>query len=187
MHRAIPAAALTAAGVAALVSFHSTSRGTQSFHVAAGAARSSGASASPSTSVVDHALYPPASSGSAAGAGPAPDSGAAGSSSGATATTAPSSGSGSRSVDGTLVPTRFGDVQVEAVMQGSKLVDISVLAYPNDRSRSIRINQYALPVLRSEALQAQSAQIDTVSGASTTSAAYRASLQAALDAARAKG
>ena len=51
---------------------------------------------------------------------------------------------------------------------------------PYDRARSAEISQYVAPVLRSEALAAQGAQIDTVSGATYTSDAYAQSLQAAL-------
>jgi uncharacterized protein with FMN-binding domain len=46
--------------------------------------------------------------------------------------------------------------------------------------RSQFIDQQAVPLLKQETLQAQSANIDTVSGATMTSEAYIQSLQAAL-------
>jgi uncharacterized protein with FMN-binding domain len=84
-------------------------------------------------------------------------------------------------VDGDVIPTRFGDVQVEVVESGGKITDVKALQLPFDRRRSNEISQYSEPILRSEVLQAQSAQIDSVSGATYTSDAYVASLQSALD------
>ncbi len=102
---------------------------------------------------------------------------------GATATPAPAktgSTSGSKTVDGPVVSTQFGDVQVEVVVAGGKLTDVVALELPTGR-RSGQISNYAAPQLRQEALQAQSAKIDLVSGATYTSDAYTQSLQAALD------
>ena len=81
---------------------------------------------------------------------------------------------------GTVADAFYGYVQVEASIRGGKLVDVQFLQYPNDRRTSQEINSQATPVLRSEALQAQSANVDTVSGASDTSAAFIESLSAAL-------
>ncbi len=89
--------------------------------------------------------------------------------------------------DGAVVQTRYGPVQVQAQVAGGVLVDVAVEAYPNDDSKSVRINQRALPVLRSEALTVHSAAVHTVSGATYTSEGYARSLQSALDAARAAG
>jgi uncharacterized protein with FMN-binding domain len=102
---------------------------------------------------------------------------------GATATPAPAktgSTSGSKTVDGPVVSTQFGDVQVEVVVAGGKLTDVVALELPTGR-RSGQISNYAGPILHQEALQAQSAKIDLVSGATYTSDAYTQSLQAALD------
>lgn len=86
-------------------------------------------------------------------------------------------GSGDQqAVDGTAVSTRWGTVQVRAVFSGGKLTDIQMLQTPNDRHAT-----RAIPTLRTEALQTQSADIDTVSGATATSEAYAQSLQAAID------
>ena len=94
--------------------------------------------------------------------------------------TQPPSG-GDQRVDGDVVSTQFGDIQVRLVESAGKIVDIQALQLPNDRRRSREISQFSEPILHDEALQAQSAQIDTVSGATYTSRAYRASLQSALD------
>ena len=87
-----------------------------------------------------------------------------------------SGGTGAQTVDGTAVSTRWGTVQVRAVFSGGKLTDIQMLQTPNDRHAT-----RAIPTLRTEALQAQSADIDSVSGATATSEAYAQSLQAAID------
>ena len=88
---------------------------------------------------------------------------------------------GSQQFDGSVVATRFGDVQVRLVESGGKITDIQALQLPFDRRRSLEISQFVEPILHDEALQAQSARIDTVSGATYTSEAYSMSLQAALD------
>jgi uncharacterized protein with FMN-binding domain len=78
----------------------------------------------------------------------------------------------------------YGQVQVQAVIQGGQIKDIQVLNFPQDRRTSQRINSVALPYLRSEVIQAQSANIDLISGATLTSQAYIESLQSALNSAR---
>jgi uncharacterized protein with FMN-binding domain len=87
----------------------------------------------------------------------------------------------SRTIDGPVVPTRYGDVQVRIVVRGGQLQDVQGIQLPFDRPRSARISDEAGPLLRSEALQAQSARIDVVSGATYTSEGYASSLQGALD------
>ena len=54
------------------------------------------------------------------------------------------------------------------------------LEYPNHRDRSVEINNYAMPQLTSEAISAQSAQVDVISGATDTSEAFMQSLGDAL-------
>ena len=94
-----------------------------------------------------------------------------------TSSVSTSGGTGNQqAVDGTAVSTRWGTVQVRAVFSGGQLTDIQMLQTPNDRHAT-----RAIPTLRAEALQAQSANIDTVSGATATSEAYAQSLQAAID------
>ncbi len=83
-------------------------------------------------------------------------------------------------VDGPVVTTRFGPVQVEIIVANGQLHDVIALQLPSG-GHSGRISDVSEPILREEALTAQSAQIDTVSGATYTSDAYARSLQAALD------
>jgi len=66
------------------------------------------------------------------------------------------------------------------IIQGGNLTDVQFLSYPSDRNQSIRINSYALPILKSEAIKVQSAQVDIVSGATNTSRAFINSLSPAL-------
>ncbi|RPF32090.1 FMN-binding protein [Streptomyces sp. TLI_185] len=89
-----------------------------------------------------------------------------------------------KSVTGDTIQTRWGPVQVKITVKSGKLTDVTAVQYPTDNPKDQEINSYALPRLRSEALQAQSASIDTVSGATYTSDGYRQSLQSALDSAR---
>ena len=86
-------------------------------------------------------------------------------------------------VNGSVADTRWGPVQVQVKIQNHKITDVRVLRRPSGSDRDDEINGYALPQLRDEVLQAQSAHIDTVSGATVTSGGYLESLQAALDAA----
>jgi uncharacterized protein with FMN-binding domain len=97
------------------------------------------------------------------------------------ATSKPTSGSSSaKTVDGPVVSIQYGDIQVEVVVTSGKLTDVVALALPTGR-RSGQISSYAEPILHREALSAQSARIDLVSGATYTSDAYAQSLQAALN------
>src|SRR6266404_8372167 len=74
----------------------------------------------------------------------------------------------------------YGTIQVKAIVQNGKLADVQFLQYPNDRDESIQINQQAMPVLQQEAIQAQNAQVDIVSGATDSSRAFTESLASAL-------
>jgi uncharacterized protein with FMN-binding domain len=73
-----------------------------------------------------------------------------------------------------------GDVQVRIVISNGHLTDVTALRLPSDRATSAYISQVAGPMLRSEALQAQSARIDIISGATYTSVSYAQSLESAL-------
>jgi uncharacterized protein with FMN-binding domain len=91
-------------------------------------------------------------------------------------------------VDGAVFRNKWGPVQVEATFApDGTLADVTTLQTPDDRGRSVRINDYAVPRLNREALTVQSAAVDTVSGATYTSDGYRQSLQSAIDAARDAG
>jgi uncharacterized protein with FMN-binding domain len=85
--------------------------------------------------------------------------------------------------DGELVQTRFGTVQVQITVKAGQITDVTALKLTDAEGRSVQISNYAAPILRSEVLQAQSANVQTVGGATVTSDAYLTSLQAALDAA----
>ena len=86
-----------------------------------------------------------------------------------------------KTVTGTAVSTRYGVVQVKVTFQGTTITAVDTVQSPNSNGRDIEINQQALPVLQQEALASQSAKIDSVSGASYTSAGYIQSLQSAID------
>ncbi|MEV0978339.1 FMN-binding protein [Streptomyces sp. NPDC049915] len=96
---------------------------------------------------------------------------------GATGTT------GTKTATGESVDTRWGPVQVRVTVTGGRLTDVTAVVYPSENPRDQEINAYAIPQLRREALDAQSAQIDSVSGATYTSDGYKQSLQSALDSA----
>jgi hypothetical protein len=84
-----------------------------------------------------------------------------------------------RNVAGPAVQTSEGTVQVQVTFQGTKITDVKALRAPNSNP-----TRMALPILRQSALKAQSADIDTVSGATATSEGYKQSLQAAIDGAQ---
>lgn len=114
------------------------------------------------------------------GSGAAGTSGSAGTS-GKAGTSSGSSASGTFA--GQTVQTRFGDVQVQITVKSGKITEVTALHLTDAEMRSQMISATAAPILRSEVLQAQSANVQTVSGATVTSDAYLTSLQAALDAA----
>ena len=78
-------------------------------------------------------------------------------------------------------PNQFGDTQVRVTISGGRITNVQALQLPYDRQRSAEISQYAAPQLHDEVLQAQSAQIDSLSGATYTSDTYAQSVQSALD------
>jgi uncharacterized protein with FMN-binding domain len=101
----------------------------------------------------------------------------------ATAAPAPQQSGSTKTIDGSTVDTEFGPYQVRVTFNGTTITGITIVTTPGDR-RSQRIASRAEPTLKEEALRAQSADIDTVSGATITSEAYAQSLQAAIDANR---
>ncbi len=74
---------------------------------------------------------------------------------------------------------RWGPVQARVTVRGHRLLAVGISA-PTEKPRSARINGRAVPLLRSEALRAQSSRITTVSGATLTSRAFISSLGTAL-------
>jgi uncharacterized protein with FMN-binding domain len=125
------------------------------------------------------------SSGSAgtgsAGTGGAGSTGTTGSSSATGSTGAAAKAAGT--YPGAVVETRFGAVQVQITVQSGKITDVTALQLTDAERKSIQISNRAAPLLRTEVLAAQSADVQTISGATVTSDAYLSSLQAALDAA----
>ena len=113
----------------------------------------------------------------------APVGGSTGSTSSGTDDASASSGgtaSGS-TVTGDAADTRWGPVQVELTVSDGTITDVEVVEYPDSNGKDQQINARALPVLIKETLDAQSADIDMVSGATVTSEGYVESLQSALD------
>lgn len=100
------------------------------------------------------------------------------------ASPAPSAAAGAGGTfTGDAVDTRYGPVQVQITVSGGRITAAQTLQVPQESSRDVRINSAAVPILNDETVQAQSAQIDTVSGATYTSEGYTRSLQSAIDAA----
>ncbi|MDU0328242.1 FMN-binding protein [Microbacterium sp. KSW2-21] len=135
-------------------------------------APSSGVATAPKTTATTPSPSASASSGSTS----------SGSTSGAQTS---SSGLADGTFTGQAANTRFGPVQVQITVSGGAITDVQVPQYPSESGRDQQINSRALPVLVKETVQAQSAQVDMVSGATYTSTGYRTSLQSALDQARA--
>jgi uncharacterized protein with FMN-binding domain len=82
---------------------------------------------------------------------------------------------------GSTVQTQFGPVQVEIAVQNGKITSSNAIKYPSGNQRDVLIANYAVPQLNAEAVQAQSAKISMVSGATYTSDGYLQSLQSAID------
>ncbi len=121
-------------------------------------------------------------------------SSSSGGSSGSTSTSGTTSGSaaqapptagapaatGTETLTGAVYSSRYGNTQVQVTITNGQITSVTALQLPTG-GRSGAISAYVEPVLSSEALQAQSANIDIVSGATYTSEAYAQSLQSALD------
>ncbi len=153
----------TALALVLLLSFKTPDAATSLGVATDGAAAVSGSTASPAPTT--------GTSGATSDTGSAPT---------ATASPAPTAATAATTVTGSTVPTRFGDVAVQITVQDGRMIDIQAVALPT-RGRSGEISDWVAPILASEALQAQSANIDIVSGATYTSVAYAESLQSALD------
>jgi uncharacterized protein with FMN-binding domain len=109
---------------------------------------------------------------------PAPGSGTTGT---GTDTTSGTGTAQTATVTGTATDTRWGPVQVQITVANGEITDVTVVEYPTGNGKDRQINARALPVLVQETLDAQSADIDMVSGATVTSEGYIGSLQSALD------
>ena len=165
MPKVITALIATAAGLAALLSFrsHSGNIGLGSTGSALTGAAGPQASAPSTTNPGNATSAPPQSKN----------------------TTGPAAAPASKAKDGTYTgnseDTQYGPVQVRATVTGGKLTEVTVLQVPDNGRYEDQIVTVALPILRSEALSKQSANIDIVSGATFTSQGYSQSLQSALD------
>jgi uncharacterized protein with FMN-binding domain len=95
-----------------------------------------------------------------------------------TTTTSPPS---TRSGTGQDIPYQYGDLQLKVVEKGSKITEIDIVSDNATDPRSAQINAQAIPMLEQQAFSVQSANIDGVSGATFTSAAFAQALQSALD------
>lgn len=109
-----------------------------------------------------------------------------------TTTTAPSSSSGSTpppvaqgkfkdgSYIGSVADAYYGSVEVKATVKGGALSNVSFLQFPNGHQTSVYINEQAMPMLTQEAISAQNANVNIISGATDTSLAFQQSLATAL-------
>jgi uncharacterized protein with FMN-binding domain len=88
---------------------------------------------------------------------------------------------GTRTAVGADYQYPYGDLAVQVTVSGKRITNVSVAKHDTTDPQSAMIDQYAIPILAKQALQAQSARINGISGASYTSAAYAQSLQSALD------
>lgn len=84
-------------------------------------------------------------------------------------------------VTGKATGTRYGPVQVRVTVQAGRITSVAAIEYPTQNPRDQQINAYAIPALNQEAVAANSAGIDMISGATFTSQGYITSLQSALD------
>jgi uncharacterized protein with FMN-binding domain len=88
---------------------------------------------------------------------------------------------GETAVDGKVANTAYGPVQIQLIKRNTKIIKVAVLVQPANTLHDIQIGANAFPKLISETLAAQSGKVDSVSGATYTSAGYIQSLQSALD------
>ena len=88
---------------------------------------------------------------------------------------------GETAVDGKVASTAYGPVQIQLIKRSGKIVKVAVLVQPTNTLHDVQIGEFAFPKLIRETLTAQNGKIDSVSGATYTSAGYIQSLQSALD------
>ncbi|PVW02361.1 FMN-binding protein [Microbacterium sp. Gd 4-13] len=173
MKKIVIALLATISGVVLLFSYRTSTEAIPPTSLAAGTGTEPSTSAGPRSS----GTTPPASSAPGAGqstAQPAPSA----------PPPVASTGLADGSYQGPSTSTRWGPVQVQITVGGGKVTDVQAIDYPTESGRDQQINSYAIPRLAKEALAAQSAKIDMVSGATVTSRGYITSLQGALDQAK---
>jgi uncharacterized protein with FMN-binding domain len=171
MRRAILTLGSTAAGLAALLSFKTHSSVADVAEPGASPAAAS-AAATPAASVTT-----PSKAKASSAASPMKMK--------AKPSMSPTAGSGmstaTRTITGAVETTMYGPMQVKVTLEGQKITNVAVVQETNDGQESQQIDSFSIPKLTAETLTAQSARIDTVSGATTTSQGYIGSLQSALD------
>ena len=88
----------------------------------------------------------------------------------------------SATIVGPVVSTKFGPVQVQASVDGAGVVCTSQgVLWPTEDSKSVEINNQAIPLLDQWAVHTGNASFNSISGATYTSKAYKQSLQAVID------
>jgi uncharacterized protein with FMN-binding domain len=117
--------------------------------------------------------------GTSPGTSPATTSATGGTGTSGSATT--STTTGTVTVTGSAASTRYGPVQVQVTVTNGQITSVDAIEYPTQSGRDRQINARAVPELNQEAVTAQSAKIDMVSGATYTSTGYITSLQSALN------
>lgn len=166
MRRAVPVLVATGGVLVLLTRFHSSPAATG---VAAGATKSAESTVPGGPTTTLSALLPVSPT--------APST----TTSTPRSTTTTTATDGTTVFDGPVATNKWGDVQLRVKLSGGTIVDVQALRLPGDNSHSAALSRDAAPKLRAEALQAQNAQIDLVSGATLTSESYIESLQGALD------
>lgn len=164
MRRNVTWAVSTAAAVVLLLSYRTSLHGPDGDR--AGGAPSAGSASAQTTGS-------PADSSADSSADSPADSPAAGLAAGSAGV--------SGSFTGTAVPTRWGPVQVRIAVTDGRITAATAVRYPNQNPHDQQINAAAIPLLNAAAVRAQSADLDTISGATVTSQGYIASLQSAID------
>lgn len=167
----------TITSVVLLFSYHTStsSAGAAPTTVIAGQASGSGQTSSGTSSG--------STSGDSSGQSSSGSSGSSssGSSSGSSGSAGSSSSTAAKTYAGDTAQTQWGPVQVQITVKNGKITASDVLQVPSGNPRDDEINSYAVPVLNSEVVATQNANIDMVSGATVTSDGYIQSLQSALD------
>jgi uncharacterized protein with FMN-binding domain len=167
MRRAPFVGAATVVGLVGVLSFH-----TRSLSLATAAPPT----APRPTSRPTPSTTPPTTGPGASAAGGAPSTSTVPST-----TTAPAGGATTTATaTGTLEQYGYGELRVQVTVTGGRISEVSVPKLLTAEQYSQQLAQQVIPMLRSEVLQAQTANISSVSGATYTSEAYALSLQAAL-------
>lgn len=164
----------TVAGVVLLLSYRTSLEAVGPTSATSGTTGSGSSGSGPSTSGSSGSTGDGSSTSSSSPSTPSPS-----------ASASSSTGLKDGTYTGRSADTRYGPVQVEVTVSGGRIAKVDVPVYPTESFRDQEINRQAVPELVSETLNAQSAKIDMISGATYTSDGYLQSLQSALDEAHA--